>query len=54
MKKDLDTIIKKTTARYGLAYDENGKEHMAQDKDGNITPLRKKDIANIFGIPSQK
>lgn len=54
MKKDLDDILKKTTARYGLEYDENGSGHMVKDKDGNITPLREEDIQTIFGIPSQK
>lgn len=54
MEKNLNAIVKKTANRYGLSYDENRKEHMVQDKDGNITPLRQEDIKHIFGISSPK
>ena len=54
MKKNLNDIIKKTAVRYGLDYDERGSGHNIKDKDGNITPLKKEDIQNMFGISSPK
>lgn len=35
---------------YGIKVNENSKEHLVEDINGNITELKEQDISEIFGI----